>query len=122
MPSTASPSTTADAAAPPSDDVHDTAYAVMAAPLSAAAYHPTTMPWSRGRTIARETFSGTIVGITGSDSGDASPSSMMFVAYTRHVYETPYCNPSISIGDAGPLLATPMPPPTGSHVTVYCEI
>jgi hypothetical protein len=73
------------AAVPPSGDVHEAAYEMMALPLSAGAVNVTTIWWFPRLTDGCAGAAGTAAGMTPADAGDGEPAPTSLVAVTVQV-------------------------------------
>jgi hypothetical protein len=73
------------AAVPPSGDVQEAAYEVIALPLSAGAVNVTTIWWFPRLTDGCAGAPGTAAGTTVADAGEGEPAPTSLVAVTLHV-------------------------------------
>ena len=60
---------------------------------------------------------GSVLGIATADAGDNAPAPFAFAADTEHVYDFPFVNPPITVGDAVSAAAPEVPPFDDTHPT-----
>jgi hypothetical protein len=109
----------AEPGTPPFDDAHATAYPVIGLPPSNGATNDTVTCAFPADTVGCAGGSGTRLGTTTTEAGDAALAPFAFVAVSVQVYDFPFVRPPTTIGDAAPDPAPARPPLDDTHAALY---
>ena len=90
---------------------------MIALPPSAGATNDTVTCAFPATTVGAAGALGTVAGTTAADAGDTAPVPFAFVADTVHVYDFPFVNPTITVGDATSVTEPGAPPFDEAHAT-----